>query len=225
MGCNHWKNVVIIGAGGHGSELYSYIQDLNVQEQRINLVGFVDEHKAPGVWGETEILGGFDALEAFLRRDSNSVLYYITAVGDNRVRAELVSKVERLGADNLPAWTLLHPGSVIGHRVEIGEGTCLAPGSLITTNVRIGKHSIINVNASISHDCQIGDFCNINPGAVICGNVTVGEGAYIGAGATIIDKVHIGEWSIIGAGAVVIDDIPPHVTAVGVPARVIKDLR
>jgi len=81
------------------------------------------------------------------------------------------------------------------------------------------------VNTSVSHDCVIGDFVNINPGAVVCGNVNVGEGCYIGAGATIIDKVSIGDWSTIGAGAVVIHDIPPYVTAVGVPARVIQENR
>jgi acetyltransferase EpsM len=64
---------------------------------------------------------------------------------------------------------------------------------------------------------------NINPGVTVCGDVRIGEGSYIGAGATIKDKVSIGQWSVIGAGAVVISDIPPHVTAIGVPARVIKD--
>jgi len=50
----------------------------------------------------------------------------------------------------------------------------------------------------------------------------IGEGCYIGMGANVIQGITIGPWSIIGAGAVVIRDIPPHVTAVGVPARVIK---
>jgi acetyltransferase-like isoleucine patch superfamily enzyme len=52
--------------------------------------------------------------------------------------------------------------------------------------------------------------------------VRIGAGCYIGAGATIIDRVTIGEWSTVGAGAVVVGDLPPFVTAVGVPAKVIK---
>ena len=43
-----------------------------------------------------------------------------------------------------------------------------------------------------------------------------------GTGAAIIQGITIGEWTIIGAGAVVVDDIPANVTAVGIPAKVIK---
>lgn len=216
------KQIIILGAGGHGKEVSSYIRDLSARGERIRPVGFVDEHKPRGPWGATEVLGGFDELQSILSRAADSAMLYITAVGNNRLRSEFVRKLEGLNVRNLPAWTLRHPHSVVGHDVEIGEGTCLAPGSIITTSVRIGKHCIVNVNASVSHDSIIGDFTNINPGAVIAGNVRIGQGCYIGAGATVIEKLAIGDWAVIGAGAVVINDIPPRVTAVGVPARVIK---
>ncbi len=216
--------VVIIGAGGHGSEVRCYIEDLAAQGEPIRLVGFVDEGKPPGPWRGAEILGNFEDLGRFLRLRGERALHYITAVGDNETRQRLVRKMESV-AGNVAAWTLRHPTGIVGHDVEIGEGSCLAPGSIVTTRVRIGKHCIVNVNASVSHDCTIGDFVNINPGAVICGNVRIGEGCYIGAGATVIDGVSIGDWTLVGAGAVVIDDLPPGVTAVGVPARAIKENR
>ncbi len=150
------------------------------------------------------------------------LFHYITAVGNNAVRRILVDKLMNLRAPNLELCSVIHPRSSIGTHVSIGSGTCAAPGSIVTTRAHIGSHCILNVNASVSHDCVIGDFVNINPGAVIAGNVRVGEGAFLGAGSTAIENVSIGEWSVIGAGAAVIDDIPPHCTAVGVPARVIK---
>jgi acetyltransferase-like isoleucine patch superfamily enzyme len=52
--------------------------------------------------------------------------------------------------------------------------------------------------------------------------VKMGEGVDLGTGASVIQGKQIGEWSVIGAGAVVTQDIPAHVTAVGVPCRVIK---
>ena len=41
--------------------------------------------------------------------------------------------------------------------------------------------------------------------------------------ANVIQGISIGRWSVIGAGAVVIEDIPAGSTAVGVPAKVIKN--
>jgi sugar O-acyltransferase (sialic acid O-acetyltransferase NeuD family) len=222
MSTQYLCEVLIIGAGGHGKELLSYIRDLAAQGERVRVRGFVDENKSRGPFSASEILGGFDDLRSFLQQHTDTVFRYITAVGDNQVRENFVEKIESLKMKSLTPWTLHHPRAIVGHNAEIGAGSCLAPGSIITTQVKMGKHCILNVNASISHDCVIGDFTNINPGAVICGNVRIGHGCYIGAGATIIDKVSIGEWTVVGAGAVVIDDLPDHVTAVGVPATIIK---
>ncbi len=213
--------LIIVGAGGHGSELASYLKDFPRSAQ-VRLAGFVDEGKPKGSFAGGKILGNLQDLKVFLRRNGRRRFRYITAVGHNRTRQKLADAVEALGAGNLSAWTLRHPSSMVGQQVEIGEGTCLAPGTLVTTRGSIGKHCILNVQASVSHDAVIGDYCNINPGPVICGNVRLGRGCYLGAGATVIDKISIGEWTIIGAGAVVVEDLPARVTAVGVPARIIK---
>jgi acetyltransferase EpsM len=214
--------LVIIGAGGHGTEVFSYIDDLMREGASIWVRGFVDESKAPGPWKGSKILGGFAELEAFLEHEGGSAVRYITAIGDNRAREACVRRVDLLKVRRPGPWTLRHPRSIAGADVCVGPGTCLAPGSILTTNVRIGSHCIVNVGASISHDTELGDYVNVNPGAVVAGNVRIGAGCYIGAGATIIERVSIGEWSTIGAGAVVVEDLPAHVTAVGVPAKVIK---
>jgi acetyltransferase EpsM len=215
--------IIIIGAGGHGSELYSYILDLTTQGEQVQMLGFVDDHKPAGSWGTTRILGGFSDLKDLVLQYPQRIYHYITAVGNNRLRQQLVQKIKSLEVPNLLPWTLRHPSALVGRDVEIGAGTCLAPGSIITAQVRIGKHCIVNVNTSISHNCTIDDFANINPRVAVCGDVNIGEGCYIGAGATLIDKVSIGQWTVIGAGATVTRHIPLNVTAVGVPARVIKE--
>ena len=70
---------------------------------------------------------------------------------------------------------------------------------------------------------MVGDYCHIVPHATLCGQVHVGEGTIMGVGSYAIPCVHIGCWSTIGAGAAVVKDIPDGVTAVGVPARVVKE--
>lgn len=212
------ESLVVIGAGGHGSEILTY---LRAAPHDIELLGFVDDNLPVGPWRGSRILGGISELDR-LTRDSQRMIRYITAIGSNEVRRRLVTQVESLGKKNLRPWTLCHPTAFIGNDVVIDDGTCLAPGTMVTTNAKIGRHVIMNVKASVSHDCVVGDFANLNPGVNVCGNVQIGDGCYIGAGATIIDKVTIGEWAVVGSGAVVISDLPPRVTAVGVPARIVK---
>ncbi|MFB3778595.1 MAG: NeuD/PglB/VioB family sugar acetyltransferase [Bryobacteraceae bacterium] len=213
--------LVVAGAGGHGAEVQAYVRDLAREGWSGQLLGFLDDGVPAGRCRNLEILGALDSL-AGRPAEFFDGLYYITALGSNATRRKVVERIEALYGGRILPWTLTHPAAWLGEEIEIGAGTLLAPGVLITTRVRVGRHSILNVKVSISHDCFVGDFVNLNPGVTVCGNVTIGEGAYIGTGATLIDKVSVGEGAIIGGGAVVIDDIPDHVTAVGVPARVIK---
>ncbi|MDH3444402.1 MAG: NeuD/PglB/VioB family sugar acetyltransferase, partial [Deltaproteobacteria bacterium] len=205
-----------------GKEIQSYLIDLQIEGGAVEIVGFLDDRKPPCDWNGTRLLGGLEILGVILRDQSPDEVSYITAIGENHTRRRIVEKISLLAAGKLMPWTLRHSRANVGQNVEVGVGTCLAPGSIVTANARIGSHVILNVNSSVSHDAIIGDFANINPGAVIAGNVNVGAGAYVGAGATVIHGVSVGEWAVIGAGAVVIGDVPPHTTAVGVPARVIK---
>lgn len=209
--------LIIIGGGGHGAEVAAYALDLG-----LNLLGVLDDGKPVGPWHCTQVLGGISALPE-LARELGAV-GYITAFGNNALRQKIVQQVESLGLPGLKAMSLSHASSWMGTDVEIGEGTLLAPGSLITTRACIGKHNILNVKASVAHDSVVGNFCNINPGATLCGGVVLGDGCSIGAGATVIEKCRIGAGTVVGAGAVVTKDLPAGVTAVGVPARIIKHL-
>lgn len=207
--------LIIIGAGGHGAEVAAYAHAMDLP-----LAGAFDDVKPKGLWHVTRILGGFADLAGFCREHDE--VHYITALGNNALRRQLVRRILGTGITNLVPFAVRHPTSWTGASVDVGGGTLLAPNTLVTTRARIGEHCIMNVKATVSHDCVVGDFSNINPGATVCGDVHVGEGAYIGAGATVIEKTRIGAWTVVGAGSVVTKDLPDGVTAVGVPARIIK---
>jgi serine O-acetyltransferase len=50
---------------------------------------------------------------------------------------------------------------------------------------------------------------------------TLGDDIIVGVGAKILGAITIGDGARIGGGSVVLKDVPPHTTAVGVPARAV----
>lgn len=102
--------------------------------------------------------------------------------------------------------------AVIPPSVSIGEGTFLTYHGL---GVVIHKKTIIGKNCCIRQHVTIAGGRGGVP--------TIGDNVEINAGAVIIGPVHIGNYVRIGANAVVLHDIPDNCTAVGVPARVVKE--
>ncbi len=54
--------------------------------------------------------------------------------------------------------------------------------------------------------------------------IVIEDDVWLGSGAIVMDGVRIGKGSVIAAGAVVTSDVPAHVVAAGVPARVIREI-
>lgn len=99
----------------------------------------------------------------------------------------------------------------------------------ISPEARLGRKLMLpHPNGIVIHEeAVIGDECmimqQVTVGMIGEGEVpTIGNKVYIGAGAKIIGKVHVGDGARIGANAVVTGDVPPHCTAVGIPARLIQ---
>ncbi|WP_282102736.1 serine acetyltransferase [Morganella morganii] len=101
----------------------------------------------------------------------------------------------------LPVETSIGGGLYIGH-ITVG-GICINPTAIIGENV------------NISHQITIGS----NKGKA----ANIGNNVYIAPHTCIIENVSIGNNVKIGAGSVVVHDIPDNVTAVGVPAMIVKN--
>ncbi len=54
--------------------------------------------------------------------------------------------------------------------------------------------------------------------------VRIGAGSWLGTNAVVLPGVTIGRHVAVGAGSVVTSDLPDHTVAVGVPARVIREI-
>ena len=164
-----------------------------------------------------------------LRTKAEVVNYFKTVsqnftlgIGNPVLRFKLYNMLIELGGI---LESTISPHAHIGHySVEIGSGCNIMTGVVITNDIQIGEGCLINLNSTIGHDCVIGDFTEMSPGVAISGNSKLGSFCNIGTNATILPKITLGQNVIVGAGAVVNRDIPDNCLAVGVPAKIIKQL-
>lgn len=200
------KEVIVIGAGGHGK----VIADIIIKSGD-RVIGFLDDGCT-----EKNILG-----YPILGKTEDCLKYkdkeFFIAIGNNAVRKKISEKYNML-----KFYTAIHPSAVIAMDVEIGEGSCVMAGVVINTSARIGKHCIINSGSVVEHDNKLANFVHLSPGAVLCGTVSVGECTHIGGGATVKNNTNISGDTVIGVGAAVVKDIDISGVYCGVPARIVK---
>lgn len=199
---NTEKQLVIIGAGGHGRVAqdiakYTYskivfLDDSDVRHENVVLVGKTKDY--------IKYIGNSD---------------FFIAIGNNPIREKVLDMVQSSGGKIV---SLIHPDSVISDSVKIGAGSVVMAGAVINANAEIGNGCIVNTCSSVDHDCTIDDFCHISVGAHLAGTVQVGKRTFVGAGATVINNISICADCMVGAGAVVVKDIEKRGTYVGVPA-------
>lgn len=208
---------IIIGARADGHA--KVVLEMLEAGDKYQVVGFVDDDKTKlgtEIRGIKVIATTADLVK--LRQDKG-VKAGIVAIGNNPMRRQLSDKIVDAGLDLINA---IHPTVHLDSDVVIGKGCYIGQGVIIVTGTKIGNCVNIHTAATIDHDNIIEDGANLGPGVHTAGRVRIGRDAFLGTGAIVIPDGSVGEGSIIGAGGVVIDSVPPNVTAVGVPVKVIK---
>ncbi len=201
------KNVIIIGAGGHGK----VIADV-VLSSGDKVKGFLDDEadlQGKSV-AEIPVLGVTADYKNFLDCE------FVIAVGNPYVREKI---------SDLPVkwYTAIHPNAVVSSLgVEIGEGTVVMANAVVNPCAKIGKHCIINTGAIVEHDNVLDDFVHLSPNCVLAGTVKVGKSTHIGAGSCTKQVLNIASDCVFGAGSVIVKDITESGTYAGVPVRRIK---
>ena len=144
---------------------------------------------------------------------------------------------------------------IIAHKgrvPKIHQSAFIEDSARIIGDVVIGEHSSVWFNAVVRGDVnfiRIGSRTNVQDNSalhvtkdlyplILGDDITVGHGVtlhactvkdrcLIGMGAIIIDNAVIGEDSIVGAGALVTENfiVPPRSLVLGLPAKVVRQLR
>ena len=105
----------------------------------------------------------------------------------------------------------IHPGAIIGRRFFIDHGA----------GVVIGETAEIGEDVTLYHGVTLGG-TTWSPGKR---HPTLEDRVVVGAGAKILGAITLGRQTRIGANSVVVEDMPPDVTVVGIPAKVVRPER
>lgn len=137
-------------------------------------------------------------------------------------------RIPVLGKDTYVAESAEVIGKVIvGNKCYIGHGARIRGDY---GAIEIGDFSIVEDNCVLharpDDVCRIGEHVTIGHGAIVH-NAQIHDWVMIGMGAIVSDFAVVGKWGVVGEGAVVRNkqEIPGGKVAVGVPAKIIADVR
>lgn len=157
-----------------------------------------------------------------------------------RVIKQFFGNIHRKRLEKMMDWAILDP--FLPRK--------LRPWLLRRIGCHVGKNAFIGdyVHVDLQHAnmIYIGEYAHITSGcrllchqrdlkkyrvgdnAALCGyrkgEIHIGRGVMIGMESTIMPGVTIGDGAIVGAGSLVVKDIPAWTVAMGVPAKVIKEI-
>lgn len=153
-----------------------------------------------------------------------------------------------IGANSLiRSHSIIYAGNTMGdyfqtgHRVTVREYTVFGSHCNIGTLDDIQGYSVfgdycrLHSNVHIGQKSTIGNYVFIYPYVVFTNDPTppsneikgptVGDFSQIATGSVILPGIKIGKHCLVGAGSSVTKDVADYQLVVGVPARVLKDVR
>lgn len=210
------NKIAIYGGGGFGREVKMLIDQINKNDRKYDFIGYFDDGVPKDkIIDGSKFLGGINELNNY-----SDKLLLVVSIADPKIKLKIIESINNF---NISFPILIHPSCIIGDNfIKIGEGSIICASNIITVNVEIGKHVILNLACTVGHDTIIGSYSSFMPAVNISGEVVIGDQVYCGTAVKIINQVKIGEGAIVGAGSLVHKDLPPHCTAVGLPAKPIK---
>ncbi len=135
-------------------------------------------------------------------------------------------------------------GSIVGdqayvrERSRIGADTVIGRGSVVDNDVQVGAHVRVQTGVYLTAFSVVEDDVFVGPGASTTNDdtmnrhgsetplrgATLRRACRVGGSVVLTPGIEIGEEAFVAAGAVVTRDVPPRGVAIGVPARVVREV-
>jgi UDP-3-O-[3-hydroxymyristoyl] glucosamine N-acyltransferase len=126
----------------------------------------------------------------------------------------------------------------VRERAVLGERTVIGRGSAVDNDVTIGARVRVQTDVYLTAYSELEDDVFVGPGVCTTNDSTMARhpddypvlgarlrrACRVGGGVVLCPDVEVGEEAFVAAGAVVTKDVPPRGVAMGVPARVVREV-
>jgi len=209
------KNLLIIGAGKFGREVFTWAQQCIENGEKWKIKGFlhtVEKNSTLKDWTQDLIIG--DPINYEPTKDD----IFLCAIGDPKQKEKYVFEIEK---KNGVFTNLIHPTSCIGDNVRFGNGCIFCPFTQASCDITLENYVTIGTQTSLGHDVCIGKWSQLSSHCAINGNVHIGKRVFLGAGCIIVPGKKIEDDCYVGAGSVVINNVKSGDRLFGNPATTI----
>jgi sugar O-acyltransferase (sialic acid O-acetyltransferase NeuD family) len=199
------RDLVIVGAGGFGREVWEWSNAAGFVVR-----GFVDDNPKTDF---TRLPAPYLGNVAEYRHQEGEG--FVCGIGKPATRRGVVGRMQQRGGSLV---TIIHPTAIVAHTATIEAGCVICPFALISANAYVGVGSVVYYHSSVDHDARIGPWAQISGHCDIMGGAQLGEAVFLGSHAAILPGIRVGDDAVVGAGAVVTKDVPVGAVVCGVPA-------
>lgn len=143
-------NLLILGNGNHGGEVYGIAKALHV----FNKIDFLDDFNVKG-----NSIGKIEDAAKFY----GEYTVAIPAIGIDKYRTQWMIELIKAGYI-IP--TFIHPGANVSPDVKIGAGTVVCAGASVGYGAKIGRGCVIDTGAVIERFASVPDWTFVQCGEV-----------------------------------------------------------
>lgn len=158
-------NLLILGAGTHGHDVYEIAKEMRVFYK----ISFLDDN----VTGEN-IIGKCSDILNYKQQYPCAFI----AIGDNKKRKKLATMLRDY---HFLIPSIVSPAANVSSKANIGEGVAILPQATVS-EAKIGDFCILASNSLVNGGAEIGDFSHIDSAGIVTKGKKIPEETAVGVG-------------------------------------------
>lgn len=206
------KNLIIIGAGGMGREVFDLATICKENNTEYKIKGFLDDDK--------DALQSFKGYPPVINTIKEYVIepedVFVCSMGDVAQKKKSIQIILEKGGEFI---NLIHPDAFIGKNVNMGKGCIVLKNAFIGVECIIEDFTLIQISAVIGHDVKIGKYSRVDCHAVCVGGTELKDEVTIHTSAVINHRVIVERGATVGALSFVIRKVKENTSVFGSPAK------